>query len=90
MPRCSASKWSKSRIPRYEREQRPPAPDPARVAAHRDTAFFFSCPDIDEIYRHLRGCGLEVEPPVIRDYGMKQVSVRDPDGYDLCFQWPAE
>jgi catechol 2,3-dioxygenase-like lactoylglutathione lyase family enzyme len=27
----------------YEKEHRPPAPDPARVAAHGDTALFFGC-----------------------------------------------
>jgi hypothetical protein len=29
-----------------------------------------------------------VKEPVIRDYGMKQLSVADPNGYNLCFQWP--
>ena len=27
--------------------------------------------------------------PVVQHYGMKQLYVRDPDGYMLCFQWPA-
>ncbi len=33
---------------------------------------------------------LRVEKPTIAPYGMKQLSVTDPDGYELCFQWPAE
>ena len=30
-----------------------------------------------------------VEPAVVRDYGMKQLGLKDPDGYGLCFQWRA-
>ena len=73
----------------YERHERPIAPDPARVAAHRDTALFFGCRDLDEAYAHLRARGLEVKEPVTRDYGMRQLSFADPDGYSLCLQWPA-
>jgi len=73
----------------YERDRRPPAADPTRIAAHIDTALYFGCPDVDAAYRHLRARGLDVEPPAIRDYGMKQLYLTDPDGYNLCFQWPA-
>ena len=73
----------------YEAAERPPAPDPARLSGHRDAALFFGCPDPDGAYRHLLGCGLEVEPPQLRDYGMQQLYVTDPDGYQLCFQRPA-
>jgi glyoxylase I family protein len=71
----------------YEDDERPPAPDPARVAGHADTGLFFGCPDVDEAYRRLRAKGLDVKEPVIRNYGMKQLYVADPDGYQLCFQW---
>jgi glyoxylase I family protein len=30
-----------------------------------------------------------VKPPKVAPYGMKQLYVKDPDGYVLCFQWPA-
>jgi catechol 2,3-dioxygenase-like lactoylglutathione lyase family enzyme len=73
----------------YEDHARPPAPDSDRVAAHDDTGLFFACPDVDAAYRHLRARGLDVQEPTIRDYGMKQLYVKDPDGYCLCFQWPA-
>ncbi|HUP49498.1 MAG TPA: transposase [Thermoanaerobaculia bacterium] len=33
--------------------------------------------------------GLPVEAPMVTHYGMKQLYLRDPDGYNLCFQWPA-
>jgi glyoxylase I family protein len=74
----------------YEMPDRPPAPDPARVAAHIDTALYFGCPDVDAAYRHLRAKGLTVKEPVIAPYGMKQLYVTDPDGFNVCFQWPVD
>ena len=73
----------------YDDGERPPAPDPARVAAHHDTCLFFGCEKLDEAYQHLLAHGLKVKPPKVAPYGMKQLSVKDPDGYGLCFQWPA-
>jgi glyoxylase I family protein len=73
----------------YEAPHRPPAPDPARVAAHDDTGIFIGCPDVDGAFRYLREKGLDVKEPVVQRYGMKQLYVRDPDGYSLCFQWKA-
>jgi glyoxylase I family protein len=73
----------------YE-NNRPPSPDARRVAAHRDTDLFFGCPDVDAAYEHLRSKGLEVKPPKVASYGMKQLSLSDPDGYELWFQWPAK
>ncbi|HEU4882311.1 MAG TPA: VOC family protein [Longimicrobium sp.] len=67
----------------------PSTPDPARVAAHRDTALFFGCPDLDAAYAHLRAHGVDAEEPFVQSYGMRQLYLRDPDGYTLCFQWPA-
>ena len=73
----------------YEKHRRPPAPDPDRIKAHGDTALFFSCPDVEAAYEHLRARGVVVKPPVVRAYGMKQLYLHDPDGYNLCFQWKA-
>jgi catechol 2,3-dioxygenase-like lactoylglutathione lyase family enzyme len=73
----------------YEEDQRPPAPDPVRVASHSDTGLFFGCEDLDAAYKHLRAHGLNVKEPKVAPYGMKQLYVTDPDGYGLCFQWPA-
>jgi glyoxylase I family protein len=73
----------------YEQEYQPARPDITRVAAHSDTCLYFSCPDVDGAYQHLRAHGVEVEEPKVAPYGMKQLYVKDPDGYNLCFQWPA-
>lgn len=74
----------------YEQDHRPPTPDPARIAAHEDTAIYFSCPDVDGAYAHLQEKGISSKKPTIAPYGMKQLYLNDPDGYVLCFQWRAE
>ncbi len=73
----------------YEQEFRPSQPDAVRVAAHRDTCLYFGAPDVDAVYRHLRSQGVDVAEPKVAPYGMKQLYLRDPDGYELCFQWAA-
>lgn len=73
----------------YESDQRPPGPGPARFAAHDDTCLYFSAPDVDAMYVHLRAKGLDVQPPKVAYYGMKQLYMHDPDGYGVCFQWAA-
>src|SRR5262245_11547957 len=73
----------------YEDDERPPEPDPVRVLAHRDTTLFFGCRDLDAAYALFRARGLDVKPPETTSYGMKQLSIKDPDGYGLCFQWRA-
>ena len=74
----------------YEQEFRPPQPETARVAAHSDIGLFFNCPDVDGAYRHLVEQGVAADEPKVAPYGMKQLYVRDPDGYVLCFQCPAD
>jgi len=74
----------------YEAPHRPPAPDPKRTAAHGDTVLFLGAPNVDAMYEYLCAKGITAEKPVVRDYGMKQLSVKDPDGYGVCFQWPAD
>lgn len=73
----------------YESNQRPSGPDPSRVAAHDDTCLYFSAPDVEAIYLDLRAKGLDVQPPKVAYYGMKQLYMHDPDGYGVCFQWAA-
>ena len=70
----------------YEADARPPAPDPVRIAAHGDTAFFFACEDPDAVHAYLSKKGVPTRAPIVTDYGMRQVNAKDPDGYTLCFQ----
>lgn len=73
----------------YEADDRPASPDPERMALHRDVCLYFACPDVDAAYEHLLAHGIDVEPPKVAPYGMKQLYVADPDNYLLCFQWSA-
>lgn len=71
-------------------DERPIPPDPARTAAHDDTCLYFSSPDVDAAYAELLSRGVEVSEPKVAPYGMKQIYLHDPDGYDICFQWAAK
>jgi catechol 2,3-dioxygenase-like lactoylglutathione lyase family enzyme len=73
----------------YEADGRPVAPDATRIASHADVGLFFGCPDVDGAYAHVVAKGVAADPPKVAPYGMKQLYVTDPDGYVLCFQWPA-
>ena len=74
----------------YEADERPPSPDPNRLGAHHDTALFFRCPDVDAAYEYLKERGVNLKPPSNAPYGMRQLYFKDPDGFNLCFQWPVE
>ena len=73
----------------YEAEHRPSQQDARRTAAHSDTGLYFACRELDSAYEHLRANGLRVDPPRVAPYGMRQLYFSDPDGYVICFQWPA-
>ena len=73
----------------YDDGERPPARDPQRVYGF-GVCLYCGCPDIDAAYEHLRAHGIDAQPPRVAVYGMKQLYFRDPDGYQLCFQWKAE
>jgi glyoxylase I family protein len=72
----------------YEADARPSAAEPARISAHADTALYFDCEDVDVAYEYLRQHGVAAKPPIITDYGMKQLYFKDPDGYEICLQHP--
>jgi uncharacterized glyoxalase superfamily protein PhnB len=52
----------------------------------RGVIFYFICDDADVMYAELSGRGLRLDPPSVAYYGMKQVFVPEPDGYELCFE----
>jgi catechol 2,3-dioxygenase-like lactoylglutathione lyase family enzyme len=74
----------------YEADDRPPSPDPARVAAHADTTLYFGCDDVDAVRAELHARGVATRDPIVTGYGMKQVYLKDPDGYELCVQQPVD
>jgi uncharacterized glyoxalase superfamily protein PhnB len=58
-------------------------------ARGRGIIFYFNCHDVDAMYAELVARDLIVNLPKVAFYGEKQLSLRDPDGYSLCFQSPA-
>lgn len=54
----------------------------------RGVGFFFNCDDADALFHEFIERGLLIDPPTVAFYGMKQVFVSDPEGYNLCFQSP--
>ena len=62
--------------------------DPQRVRGHNDVSLFFEFRDLAGLHAHLRSKGVDVSPPVKTSYGLMQVNVKDPDGYELCFTAP--
>lgn len=73
----------------YDPEEVPTAPDAGRWSGHQDTCLYFGCPDVDGAYHQLVSKGLEVGPPKTAWYGMRQLFLKDPDGFGICFQWYA-
>jgi glyoxylase I family protein len=73
----------------YDEGQRPGVPDVRRVAAHGDVTLYFGCPDVDAAYAYLGDKGVAKTAPKVAPYGMKQLYLKDPDGYGVCFQCPA-
>ncbi len=73
----------------YDPEDQPASPETSRWSGHQDSCVYFGCPDVDGAYQYLRTKGLELEPPKVAHYGMKQLYLKDPDGFGLCFQWKA-
>lgn len=74
----------------YDDGEEPDVPDPIRTAHHKDSCLYFSSPDVDAVYRYLKGKVAGIGPPTTAPYGMRQLYMRDPDGYNICFQWPVE
>jgi uncharacterized glyoxalase superfamily protein PhnB len=72
----------------YEDDERPAAAAPERVRGHNDVSLYFEFRDLDALYSHLRACGCALMPPANTSYGLRQLNLKDPDGYELCFTAP--
>jgi hypothetical protein len=58
---------------------------PTSVRFYRDLLGFAL---ISAAYRHFTEQDVQARPPKTQAYGMRQVYLKDPDGYALCFHWP--
>ncbi len=71
---------------KYEDDQRPQQPD--APTGHDDVGLYFHCDDVDAAYAAIRDKWPHVKPPKDAYYGMRQMYLKDPDGFVLCFQHP--
>jgi glyoxylase I family protein len=70
----------------YDEGERPPARVRAQQRWHVDTCLYFYVDDIAATHAYLSSRLPEINPPQNAQYGMRQLYLRDPDGYNLCFQ----
>lgn len=56
---------------------------------HDDVTLYILCDDVDQAYADLRE-KIRLEPPVDTYYGMRQIFVTDPDGFQICVQTPVK
>ena len=73
----------------YEPGHEPSEPPADRQKWHHDTCLYFGA-DPDVVYEFLRSNGFDLKPPKDAPYGMRQLYLNDPDGYNLCFQQPVK
>jgi uncharacterized glyoxalase superfamily protein PhnB len=56
----------------------------------RGVTLYFVCDDVDAFFEEVSSRGLEVDPPTVAYYGMRQLYVPEPNGYRVCFESPVE
>lgn len=59
-------------------------------ARYTDAVLCFGVEDVYALVRELRAKGLQVEDPEAQEYGLDEIILRDPDGYDLAFSSPSD
>jgi glyoxylase I family protein len=65
--------------------------DPAarRARGHyTEAVFYFAVDDVHALFADLKAKGLGPTEPESQEYGIDEIYVRDPDGYELCFTSP--
>lgn len=72
----------------YDEGERPASRVDIQQRAHGDVCLYFACADVDAVYDELRSLIPDLAAPSNAPYGMRQLYLRDPDGYALCFQAP--
>jgi len=54
----------------------------------KNIVIYFLCEDADAVHADITARGIRASEPNDEFYGMRQVSITDPDGYALCFEHP--
>ena len=56
----------------------------------KGVTFYFLCDDVDVVFSEIQTRNIEISNPETAFYGMKQLFIQDPDGYQLCFESKVE
>ena len=67
--------------------------DPAARLArpgYTDSVVYFRVDDVHALWRELTAKGVAAKAPERQDYGVDEMILRDPDGYELAFTSPAD
>ena len=65
--------------------------DPAARRArphYTEAVFSFGVPSVHALVADLRGKGFAAPDPEAEDYGLDEIVIRDPDGYEIAFTSP--
>jgi uncharacterized glyoxalase superfamily protein PhnB len=66
-----------------------PGPGSGPLQSYSDAVLSFRVLDVHELCRELTAKGWSTRAPERQDYGVDEMLVRDPDGYELAFTSPA-
>ena len=70
--------------------QQDDAPGAAGERRGSRVVLYLVCDDVEPLQGELRKRGLDVSPPSTAYYGMRQLELRDPDGFVICFESPTD
>ncbi len=64
----------------------------ARLARphYTEAVFYFRVDDVRGLHRDLRSKGLDPSEVETQEYGLDEMTLRDPDGYELAFTSPTQ
>jgi catechol 2,3-dioxygenase-like lactoylglutathione lyase family enzyme len=85
--------WARLRLGRVELMLNGRGGDPGHRlgrAPYTDAVLCFGLDDVHAFVRSLRAKGVQAEDPEAQEYGVDEVVLRDPDGYDLAFSSPTD
>jgi len=60
-----------------------------RARAHyTEAVLYFGVPSVHQLVRDLRAKGCDAPEPAAESYGLDEIVIRDPDGYEIAFTSP--
>ena len=66
-------------------------PEPRRARPHyTEAVLYFGVISVHDLVRELRAKGCEAPDPERQEYGVDEIVLRDPDGYEIAFTSPID